>query len=224
MALDRSLLACGVAGPVVFVLTMLVEGFGRPGYDPFRHPVSSVPLGPGGGTQTVNFLVTGVLVALFALGLHRRGSGRWLAVLLALVGLGLVGAGLAAADPFGGYPPGTPPVPVARTTHGVLHDVASTPVFTALPAACFVWGRRLARGGRSRAGAWSVLAGVALVVCFVLTSIGFQQVPPLAGVAGLLQRTTLVIGMASIAALALDALRTTAGVRAGGHPCGDGPG
>jgi hypothetical membrane protein len=209
IAVDRFLLACGVAGPAVFVLTMLIEPLGRPGYDPLRHPVSSIPLGPGGGVQTVNFLVTGALVVLLALGLRRRGNGRWLPVLLALVGLGLVGAGLATADPLNGYPPGTPLVPVERTVHGVLHDLTSTPVFTALPAACFVWGRRLARAGRRRAASWAVLAGVAMLACFVLTSLGFQQVAPLAGVAGLLQRTTLVIGLAAMAALAVDALRAT---------------
>lgn len=207
---DRWLLACGVAGPVVFVLTVLVEPIGRQDYSPLRHPVSSIPLGPGGWVQTANFLLTGALLVAFAVGLHRRGGGRWLPVLLAMVGLGLVGAGLAAADPIGGYPLGTPAVPTVRTVHGVLHDLFSTPVFTALPAACFVLGRRLARAGRSRAARWSVLTGVAMLACFVATSVGFAQTPPLAGVAGLLQRLTLVIGLAWAAALALDALRGSA--------------
>jgi hypothetical protein len=40
-------------------------------YDPQRHPVSSLALGPFGWTQTLNFMVVGLLTLAFTLGLVR---------------------------------------------------------------------------------------------------------------------------------------------------------
>ena len=48
------------AGPV-FAATFLAEGAVRESYQPLRHPVSSLALGPRGWIQAVNFAVTGVL-------------------------------------------------------------------------------------------------------------------------------------------------------------------
>lgn len=36
-----------LAGPI-FVVSFLIQGVIRPGYDPLRHPVSALSLGPGG--------------------------------------------------------------------------------------------------------------------------------------------------------------------------------
>ena len=135
----RALLTCGmVAGPL-FVGAFTLEGARRPDYDPRRHPVSSLSLGRSGWTQKLNFLATGALTIAFATGLRSQ--------LLSAVGAGLVGAGVFDCDPIGGYPPGTPDLPAERTVHGVLHDLASTPVFVALPIACAVEARRFAADG-----------------------------------------------------------------------------
>lgn len=90
------LLLAGVAAPIVFVGSFLVQGAVRPGYDPLRHPVSALSLGPGGWVQMLTFWVTGALIIAFALGLRAAGVGRATPILIAIVGLGLIGAG-----PFG---------------------------------------------------------------------------------------------------------------------------
>ena len=150
--LGRILLWCGVVGPAFFVVSFLVQGAVRPGYDPLRHPVSSLSLGGGAAwVQSATFLITGLLVIAFAVGLGRAGCGRWTPILIGLVGLGLMGAGVFTSDPINGYPPGTP-IPAPRTTSGILHDQFSTPVFTALPAACLVMARRFGRQGRGAGG------------------------------------------------------------------------
>jgi Protein of unknown function (DUF998) len=71
-------------------------------------------------------------------------------VLVGLIAIGLIGAGLFTADPFSGYPPGTPALATAatRTTHGTLHQAFSALVFLGLPAACGVLAYRFARSGR----------------------------------------------------------------------------
>src|SRR5690349_3818837 len=103
----RRLLLCGVIGPVIFVVSFLVQGALRPGYDPLRHPVSSLSFGPTGWVQMATFWLTGLLVLAYAVGLRRAGCGWWTPALIGLVGLGLMGAGFFAADPFSGYPPGS---------------------------------------------------------------------------------------------------------------------
>ena len=118
----------------------------RSDYDPLRHPVSALSLGPAGWVRMGTFWLAGLLIAAYAAGLSRAGCGWWTPVLVGLVGLGLVGAGVFAADPISGYPPGSP-VPAPRTAHGVAHDLCSTPVFTALPASMVVMARRFVRDG-----------------------------------------------------------------------------
>ncbi|MGP4021387.1 DUF998 domain-containing protein [Saccharopolyspora sp. 5N708] len=204
---ERVLLACGAIGPVLFVVAFLVEGAFRADYSPLRHPVSSLSIGESGWTQAANFIVSGLLVLGFAVGLRpalrRIGGGRWAPVLIGLVGAGLIGAGFFATDPISGYPPGSPPMAPVRTAHGELHDLFSTPVFTALPAACCVVGYRLARNGHRRWAVYSIGTAVLFLIGFVLTSVGFAQNPALMPIGGLLQRLTLIIGFTWLATLAL---------------------
>jgi hypothetical protein len=202
----RLLLACGVIGPLLFIVVFLIEGATRAGYNPLRQPISSLSIGDLGWTQRANFIITGFLLLAFALGLRRalrpfRGT-VWGPVLIGLAGIGLIGAGIFIADPFNGYPPGTPLVPTTRTLHGVLHDLFGVPVFFGLPVACFVFGRWFARLGERGWAAYSVLTGFAMLAMFVLTSMGLNQVPGLADVAGVFQRVLLIIGFAWVALLA----------------------
>lgn len=193
----------GVAAPVLFVGSFLVQGAVRPGYDPLRHPVSSLVLGsPAGRVQVLTFVLTGLLVVGYAVALGRSGGGRWTPILVAAVGIGLVGAGIFPADPINGYPPGSP-VPAPRTTAGVLHDLCSTPVFTALPAAALVLGSRLARAGDRPWACYSRLTAVLFWACFALSSAGFSGVPALVPTGGLWQRLSLVVGLAWLAATAI---------------------
>lgn len=207
---ERALLACGAVGPPLFVVMFLIEGATRPGYRVMEHPVSSLALGEFGWVQVANFLVTGVLILAFAVGLRpalrRHGGGIWAPLLIGVVGVGLIGAGVFVTDPLNGYPPGTPILP-QLTTHGILHDAFSVPVFVALPIACFVVAYRFAVRGRKGWASYCVGTAVAFLTGFVLASEGFSQNPTFMSVGGLLQRLTLVIGWAWLTALAIFLLR-----------------
>jgi hypothetical protein len=65
------LLWCGAAGAPLFVIAFLIEGATRPGYNPVRLPISLLSLGDLGWTQTANFILDGVLMLGFAVGLGR---------------------------------------------------------------------------------------------------------------------------------------------------------
>ena len=87
-----ALLACGVIGPAVFVVVFLIDDTVpaiRPvGYNPLRHPVSGFAIGEHGRIQTANFILTGLLLLGFAIGLRaalrRYGAGTGVSVLRAV--------------------------------------------------------------------------------------------------------------------------------------------
>jgi Protein of unknown function (DUF998) len=219
---QRALLACGMVGPPLFVAVFLVESLVHPaGYDPLRHTVSAFVLGAFGWVQVVSFLLTGGLLLAFAFGLRsalrRYGGGRWVAVLVGLFAVGMIGSGVFAADPISSgvtaadpYPPGTA-VGSDRTPHGILHDLFGIPVFVGLPVACGVMAYRFVVVGRKGWAAYSAGTAAAFLTGFVLTGMALAQPPLVPAVGGLLQRLTIIIGWTWLAALALHLLRREAG-------------
>ena len=80
-ALTRTLLLCGaVAGPL-FLLTVLIQDYTRPDFNPRLQGLSLLSLGDWGWVQIVNFVLAGVLNLLYAWGLRRRlhpgRAGTW---------------------------------------------------------------------------------------------------------------------------------------------------
>src|SRR5215831_12514647 len=120
----RLLIACGAVGPLLFVIVLLIEGATRPGYSAWHNYGSSLSLGDQGWMQIVNFLVCGVLILGFAVGLRRVfHSGRgsvWGPLLLGVFGMSLIVAGLFVTDPSLGYPAGTY-THGPQTLHGTIH-------------------------------------------------------------------------------------------------------
>ena len=96
--------ACGlIAGPL-FTVTYLVLGAVRGGgYDPMRHPVSSLSIGLGGWQQVVNFAVLGLLLGVLGWGFRAvippAGGPRAPAILTWLIATGFLGAAAFVADP-----------------------------------------------------------------------------------------------------------------------------
>jgi hypothetical membrane protein len=209
----KTLLACGVIAGPLFVLVFLVEGATRAGYDPLRHPVSSLALGDSGWMQTANFIVAGLLTLAFAAGLRRvlrtwNGS-TWGPLLVGVWAAGLLGAGIFVTDPVSGYPPGMPDRAVRYSWHGALHDLFSLPAFVALTAACFVFGRWFAARGERGWAIYSAVSGVVFAAAFVLSSAGFGGAEGLVDLAGLIQRAAVTVGFGWLTLLAVHFLRST---------------
>jgi hypothetical membrane protein len=190
-------------------VTFLVAGAVRAGYDPLRHPVSSLELGDHGWVQHANFVVAGLLTLALAAGLRRAvPASTWGPLLVGIWGLGLIGAGIFTTDPVSGYPPGTPGRPVHATVPGTLHDLVSLVGFVALVAACFVFARRFAALGQRAWAGYSVLSGIVFVAALVLASVAFSQTGALVGVGGLIQRVMATTAWIWLTLLALRARRT----------------
>jgi hypothetical protein len=212
----NALLTCGVLAGPLFTVIWLVAGATRASYDPLRHPISSLAIGELGWTQTANFFITGLLTLAFAFGLRRRlqspGGSTWGPRLIAVIAIGLLGAGFFVTDPLNGYPPGTPDFSLEVTLPGRLHRLFSAFVFLGLPIGCFVFARFFTRQGQRRWAIYSMITGVAFIVMFVITSAGFAQVQGLVNYAGLFQRITLTTGWAWLTLLVIYMLKTPAEV------------
>jgi hypothetical protein len=207
----RWLLVCGLA-PALFVAVLLVEGATRTGYDPVHHFGSELSLGSGGWVQVTNFIVTGILVLGFAVGLRRTlGTGRgsvWAPILTGVFGVSLILAGIFTTDPKPGYPPGTAGTTEAITVPGTIHDLNGLLSFAALTAIILVFAARfLGLPGRRGWGWWSLAIGVAVSVTFVLTGVLFDRAAAAGTLAssyhGLVQRFTIALGFGWLSVIAL---------------------
>ena len=140
----------GTVGPVLFGVVLMVLtaiqhdfmiGIGwRPLEDPAGAWPSGLALGPYGWVQVLNFVVSGLLLMLLAVGLHRgatSGQGSRIGPTLLLV----AGAAMALmgfeTDPILREGP--------RTLHGLVHDIAFVLFVLALLSSLFFLWRRLRR-------------------------------------------------------------------------------
>lgn len=163
----RFLLRCGMVVGPLYLGVALVQAFVRDGFDLSRHPLSVLANGPEGWVQTVNFVVTGVLLLATAVGFARAlgRPSRGVTWCLAGYGLAVLAAAMFPADPVDGFPPGTPEgFPTSISTTGLIHFAAGALGFTLLGISCLFAARALSR--RQMPGlSWLSLAS-GLVVLF----------------------------------------------------------
>ena len=211
----------GIVGPPTFVAVLEVEGWLRPGYDPRSMYQSELALGPRGIIVDVTFIVYGVLLLLFARGIaaefpHGKAS-RWGPRLLAVSGVGWIGAGLFVMDPQ------QQSVPLAQVSwHGWLHALSGVPVSYALPISCFVFLRRFREDRNwSALARWTLTAGVLSAVLFgvlkvIIYSIRLAPGNALAAWGGLIQRFAIYVwlGWQLTVAMRLHTLATQGGTGA----------
>ncbi|MFO7608427.1 MAG: DUF998 domain-containing protein [Candidatus Krumholzibacteriia bacterium] len=209
----RLLLLCGALAGPLFCIAWYIEGLARDGYDPQRHAISGLSLGENGWTQTVNFIVTGMLTVALALGLSRAfRSGRprtWTTILVTTVGIGFLGTGLFASDPMNGYPPGTPALVLPPTLIGAFHVFFSGLIF-GLPVVCLVVARQFDDRGEGRWAIYARSTAVVFIIVYLSAMAGFLQLQGVVNYAGLLQRISLVIILTWMTLLSLHLLGSPA--------------
>ncbi|WP_104176113.1 DUF998 domain-containing protein [Arthrobacter sp. Y81] len=195
VALTRSLLAGGVIAGATLPVILGVAGATRQGYSVWRNGVSQLGTGDGAWVFAVAFVLGGVLLGLFALGLRRvLRSGRgapWGPIVIAMAAVGFIISGLVPTDPALGYPPGEPPT---ATLAGRIHQGAGTLVFGGLSAAAFILARRLRSDARGLAtfslvtGTLIIVFAIAAGIAYRLDSLGIWQPAP----AGILEQLSLL--------------------------------
>jgi hypothetical membrane protein len=180
----RATAACGILGPVLFALVVLVLGFLTPGYSPSAQMMSE--LGEAGAPYALvmnlgGFLLLGILLICFSFGLHAalRPSVASLtgALLVILAGLAYIGLAAFSCDR------GCIPVTVAGSFHLFIGENA---VFVGVLAA-FVLAIAMRPDARWK-GYWqySVATGILVVLLLPLFSL-------FTGITGAIQR--FVVGV-----------------------------
>lgn len=159
------LLRGGALAAPMYAGAVLLQASIRDGYHLTRHPASMLADGPGGWAQILNFVVCGLLMIGAALGtakaLHGRRGGTWAPRLLAVQGIGLLGAAAFRLDPADGFL-GTPVGPPAQFSgHAIVQNQVGSALFLAMIICCFVLARHFT-------GAWRWLGPVAGTVFAVL--------------------------------------------------------
>jgi len=205
----RSLLGYGVIAGPLYVTVSLAQALTRDGFDLTRHPWSMLSNGDLGWLQITNFVLVGLMVIAFAVGLRRAlASGRgatWAPRLIAVYGASLIGAGAFRADPAFGFPVGTPAGPAPVSWHGMLHFMVGGIGFACLIAACFALARRFTSEGRRGWAVYSRVTGVLFLAGFVgIASGGGSAATTLAFVAAIL------VAWAWVSAVAVDRYRLVA--------------
>jgi hypothetical membrane protein len=205
------LVACGILGPVLFVLIFLAEGIIRPGYDPLQYPISSLSIGERGWVQVCSFILTGCLLGSFSFGLYRSQlfakPNRSVPWLMALVSIGLAGAGVFSTDAVYGYPSDQPYRNAEWSTHGHLHEYFSIPVFVCIPILCFIARRYFIKKGEQHWATYSAFSGVAMFTTFIITGFAFRHFLGLGEFVGTIRRICVIIGFSWIALFARKTMR-----------------
>ena len=180
----------GIVGPLLFTLCFFVqEAFRRDEFSPLGEPVSALEAGPNGWIQQVNFVVFGLMMLTFAVGLNRGVAATRLGTLgPALLGVAGVGLFLAAAFPLREDAAGV-------TYDPGFHFVAGVTFFLSTSLALLTLSRRLTKDSHWRGlASYTAACGVLALIGFVV--LGRFAIPdggPLHDFAGLAQRTVLLL-------------------------------
>ncbi len=209
----KRLLICGPPGCILFTVVFLIQGQLRDDYSPLKFPISSLSIGQYGWIQRANFLISGFLIFLFAIGFRRATpllkSSLWTSRLIGAAGVGLIGAGLFSSDPVYGYPV-TEPISIAQfTITGHLHDFFSIFVFVSLPIACFKMRKRFQEFNNTKWANYTLISVTGMLTAFILAALGFKQIPVLVDFAGAFQRLSIIFSFIWLTSLSVFIIKTS---------------
>ena len=189
----------GMLGPALFTLSFTLNGQLRPGYSPVRRYISELSIGPGGWIQMLSFIWLGICLLLFALGLRaflpEGKAARAAPALFSIIGVCYILSGPFVTDPAAMFDN-------QQTLHGTLHGIFGALVFSLSAAVCFVLWRSFARANRGLLAAFSLAAGIIMVLLIALMKAGQLQAGILSDWAGVIQRCCLLTSYALIFAVA----------------------
>ena len=199
----RLLLICGIVAAPLFIVLWAVQAFTREGFRPTYHPLSLLSLGDGGWVQIANFVICGILLVGAAIGLRRvtgRGRGStWVAVLIALMGAGLMIAGVFVTDAGAGFPAGAPEGAPQMSWHGAVHEVGFVLTQLAFVVVAILLAVRFGRAGER---GWMIASIIALVAAVGVAAVGSPETMAIR----LVVSSAIELGFS--AAIAARALRT----------------
>jgi hypothetical protein len=200
----------GMVASILFVTIFTLEGWFRPGYNPTSMFISELSLGPRGYIQIANFIVTGVLFVIFALGVaaefREKKASKVPPLILVLVGISLIFSGPLVMDPAN-----TPLEQMSLS--GILHQLFGALVFLFAPISCFLFWRRFKVDTEwMNLKWWTLIATIIITVAVIVLRVASVQppiMPDLNQFSGLIQRVVIVTYFAWTFTFALSLYRKT---------------
>ncbi|MCS5735104.1 DUF998 domain-containing protein [Herbiconiux daphne] len=172
----RYALVGGVVAAPLFITLWALQAVTRDGFRPTYHPLSLLSLGEAGWVQITNFILTGLLLVGAAIGLRRAGGAgagsRSTAVLVGLMGSGLVIAGIFVTDAGAGFPAGAPAGAPVMSWHGAVHELGFVLTQLSFVALTIVLAVRF---GRARQRGWLIASILAVVGALVVAVVGSPE-------------------------------------------------
>jgi hypothetical membrane protein len=198
-----ALAIAGIIGPIAFAVVAFMHSLLRQDHSLVEHPISALAAGLSGWVQNVNFLLFGLLMIAYAVGLHLGvRPSRWGAVgfaFLVLSGIGLMWGGVfPATDATGAF-----------DEDRLLHIPGFIMTFLGGGIGLIVVSRRMARDPRWKSLAtYALVTGIAMLV-LILVGGGLVRPPgaPLHAWLGLFQWVLLAVWFPCTIILALRLLR-----------------
>jgi len=167
----------------------------------------------------LNFMLIGSLYLVAASGLARcprRVIGsRLTPVLVAAAGAGLIGSGVFATDPVGGFPPTSPgrdgvgigaPEKAVPSRSGAMHNLCAIPIFVGTPLAAMSCAASSARSREYRWAGYSAASSLVMVGSFGLFGAAFGGAPRLVAKGEIFQRISIAAVFGWLSALSLRTL------------------
>ncbi len=188
----------GLAGPVLFTFTTIINGFNRPGYDHLNQFISE--LGATGTTHAnlmnfLGFLPSGILVTCFGISLFLLLPNRWISkigtVLIFVFGIGMFLAGIFSCDEG---------CPLQGSLESTIHDRISAIAFISVIIGTITLGFSFLKTNfLKKYGAFAIISGfmAALFLALMLNSFDTKIFT------GLWQRLLLVAIFSWMAAVGL---------------------
>ncbi len=188
----------GIVGTVLFISVFTVEGWLRQNYNSLEMYISELSLGPRGWIQIANFIVFGVLLLFFTIGIVDRFKGirgsKMGIVIVAVIGVSFIVAGVFVIDVSGG-----------GSLSGVIHNVSASIIFLLASVSCFVFFHLFREEPKwHRLSWWTLTVGIAILILVFFMEIDGTLLGKLPG---LTQRMAAVIGLVWIFVFALRILR-----------------
>lgn len=195
----------GIVGPILFTILIIVAGSLRPGYSHVSQIISE--LGSTGTSnawiQNVNFVILGLLIVAFAVGLHLSISG----------GTGSkVGPALLVAFGVGGVLQGLIPCDTAGCSTFDLHGLVAVVSFILVVPGIFLTARRSGQDRHwTRYRSYTLGTGFLMVAALVLVFLAVPQGAPLHEWRGAAQRIAAAVILVWIEVMALKLLSVSSG-------------
>jgi hypothetical protein len=183
----------GIIAPLLFVSVFTIEGLLRPGYNPMSMYISALSLGSRGWIQIINFIMLGLLLALFTFSLSKEfQTGK--ASRSGIIALYVLALLFFISGPFVMDPANTPATQLS--IHGLIHGLSGGIVFLLMPITILIFMRRILTDNTCKSfRIWTILLGI-IEVLGVIVFTYVSKIPlvtnPFLDLLGLFQRIALI--------------------------------